>query len=106
MNGVLRGLFALYVLTIIFILLSMLVSIVALLVSTPVLMVANLVISSLAILSSSIASIVVTVALTRGVNALNDVGKHVGIYGERGGGFLVILPAFVGENEVQRRCHN
>ena len=89
-NNVLRGLFAFYVLTTLFILVNIASSIIAFLASTPLLNVVSLTSSLLAALSSIIASIMITVALTRGISALNDIGEEFGIYGVRGGHFLAL----------------
>ncbi|KAH7303712.1 actin cortical patch SUR7/pH-response regulator pali [Stachybotrys elegans] len=89
-NGILQGLFALYVLTIILIVLSIATNVIVSLAWTSMLMMVNLMGFTLATLSSVALSIIVTVALTRAINALNDIGGNVGIRGERGSSFLIL----------------
>jgi hypothetical protein len=89
-NSVLRGLFALHVLIIGMIMLSIVTYIVASLARTSMLMTLNLLSFTLATLCSIVSSIMVTVALSRGINSLNDVGSKVGIRAERGSNFLTL----------------
>jgi hypothetical protein len=89
-NDALQGLFALYVLTIILIVLSIITNFIASFAQTSMLAIVNLTSFALATLSLIVSSILVTVALTRGINALNDIGEDFGIYGERGNNFLVL----------------
>ncbi|KFA81528.1 hypothetical protein S40288_09046 [Stachybotrys chartarum IBT 40288] len=54
------------------------------------LMVVSFTSSTWTTLSSLVFSITVTIALSHGVNVLNDVGENIGIRGERGNNFIIL----------------
>lgn len=90
-NDVLLGLFVLFVLGMGFSGLALLGCVpAALFPQTRVLPTVNLAASSLAFLSLAIASIIVTVAATKGVDEINDAAEEVGVNVERGTKFMAI----------------
>lgn len=90
-NKVLLGLFILYVLGIGFSGLATILCIVAILLPDKrIVAVVNLVLATLAMLSLLIASIIITIAVTKGVNELNEVAEKIGVTVVRGDQFLII----------------
>lgn len=91
LNDALMGLFILYVLGMGFSGIGMLACLVAGLVpERRSVALTNLVVASLATLALLIASILVTVAVTKGVDEINDAAEDIGVKVSRGNGFLAI----------------
>lgn len=91
LNDVMLALFILYVLGLAFSGLGVIGSVAAFVIAGKrSITLVNLIISLLAAVCIAVGSIVVTVAATKGVNKINDVGEDVGVEAEKGGKFLAI----------------
>lgn len=91
LNDALLGLFILYVLGMGFSGIAILGCIAAIfLAESKLIVLVNFATSTLATLSLIIASILVTVAVTKGVNEINDVAEEIGVHVEMGTKFLII----------------
>jgi len=91
LNDALLGLFILYCLGMGFSGIAILGCIAAfILAESKIIVLVNFFVSSLAVLSLLVASILVTVAVTRGVDEINDVAEEIGVNVEMGTKFLII----------------
>lgn len=91
LNGALLAVFVFYVLTMAFSGLLILASAGSILApNSRALVIANLALAALGALVSAVASILITVAVTRGIDELNRYTADVGIHGQRGTSFLVL----------------